>query len=83
MNVLRCQVRLSKVVQVDIPEDKLGNQLPEVLAKLTARSQYGYDYDTEVLLIERSYVEDAPNNACTRPAFGSDGLGDSTNTAGG
>ena len=65
MNVLRCQVRISKVVQIDIPEEKLGNQLPEVLAKLTARSQYGYDHDAEVLLVERSHVESAPNTACT------------------
>lgn len=57
MNVLRCQVRLSRVVQIDIPEETLGNQLPEVLAKQTARSQYGYDNDAEVLGIERSYVE--------------------------
>jgi hypothetical protein len=61
MNVLRCQVKLSRVVQVDIPEHVVGNQSIEHLAILTARSQYGYDCDGEVLLVERSYVATAPN----------------------
>lgn len=49
MNVLRFQIRLSKVIQLDIPESELGNQIPETLAILTARSQYGFEYKAEVL----------------------------------
>lgn len=58
MNVFRCQVRLSKIVQIDIPEEVLGNQIPEVLAQQVARGQYGYDYRAEVLEINRSHVAD-------------------------
>jgi hypothetical protein len=60
MNVLRFQIRLSKVIQLDIPESELGNQIPETLAILTARSKYGFEYRAEVLEETRIYAGEEP-----------------------
>jgi len=57
MNILKCKILLSKVVEIDIPEDKLGDQSPETLAQLTARSQYGFNYMTEVIEIQRVNIK--------------------------
>lgn len=65
MNVLRCQVELRKIVQVDIPEEKLEGQRIQTIAELVAREQYGYDYAAKILEVEAVHLEDGgPCSLC-------------------
>jgi hypothetical protein len=53
----------------------------EIIALEAWSDKYFNGKEGAFLIVSRDMV--APNNACTRPAFGSDGLGDSRKSAGG
>ena len=59
MNILRCQVQISRIVQVDIPAEIVGDQPTSALAELTARQQYGYELEAKTLSITGMSVKDS------------------------